>query len=277
MAKINPDDFVFAFDLPPEDAIEYLEKKGYAITFDWREMLNEAHARAFTVAKVMQLEVLTQIREELERAQRKGLTFEEFRKNLKPRLSDAGWWHEKFVKNPETGEWKAVDLSNPSRLENIFRTNMQSALMAGRLTQQMETIKTRPYARLIAISDNRTTSLCKRLNGTVFRLDDAKMLRIYPPNHFRCRDRIQTLTEAEVRRKGYTVAKAGTFFANKKNVPSEGFNAPPSVEWKPDIRKYAPDLRAAFTRSTKDGPPPYKPKKSIKAKNVGKVIAKRGA
>src|SRR5688572_23221385 len=169
---MNIGDFLFAFDLPAADAIDYLKEKGYAITWNWQEMLDEAHHKSFTVAKAMSADILTDIRSELERSQRSGLTFDEFKKALEPRLSEKGWWGKKYAKNPKTGEMEFVQLGSISRLENIFRTNMQSAYMAGRLTQQLDTIDRRPYGRFIATKDKRTTDRCRSLDGIIFRLDD---------------------------------------------------------------------------------------------------------
>ena len=58
MATIDPAFLQAMFDQPPADAIAYLQSKGLRITFNWQEMLDEAHARAFTVAKAMRLDVL---------------------------------------------------------------------------------------------------------------------------------------------------------------------------------------------------------------------------
>ncbi|MEX3023348.1 hypothetical protein AB3569_08775 [Acinetobacter baumannii] len=40
------------FELPPSDAMSYLEKKGFKIGWDWHETLDNAHSKAFTVAKL---------------------------------------------------------------------------------------------------------------------------------------------------------------------------------------------------------------------------------
>jgi hypothetical protein len=45
-------DLSYALTLPPEQAVKYFQAKGYKITWDWHEMWQEAHAKAFTVAKV---------------------------------------------------------------------------------------------------------------------------------------------------------------------------------------------------------------------------------
>ncbi|MFH4180577.1 phage head morphogenesis protein, partial [Acinetobacter baumannii] len=44
------------FTLPPEDAISYLEKKGFKIGWDWHETLDNAHSKAFTVAKIARMD-----------------------------------------------------------------------------------------------------------------------------------------------------------------------------------------------------------------------------
>ena len=48
--------------MEPKLAVDYLNAKGYAITWNWQEALEDAHARAFTVAKVTRMDVLETIR-----------------------------------------------------------------------------------------------------------------------------------------------------------------------------------------------------------------------
>lgn len=77
-------DLAYAARLPPKEAVAYFRAKGYNITWNWYEQLADAHARAFTVAKATRMDVLTTIREEVERAVSEGITREEFTRTLAP-------------------------------------------------------------------------------------------------------------------------------------------------------------------------------------------------
>jgi uncharacterized protein with gpF-like domain len=55
-------------------------------------MWQEEHARAFTVAKVANLDLLETIRASLDDVARNGGTFEQWQKDLVPELEKAGWW-----------------------------------------------------------------------------------------------------------------------------------------------------------------------------------------
>ena len=55
-------DLGYAIGLEPAKAIEYFESKGYKIGFRWQDVAAEAHAKAFTVAGVMKVDVLQDIR-----------------------------------------------------------------------------------------------------------------------------------------------------------------------------------------------------------------------
>ena len=72
--------------LPPAEAIAFFRKKGLAASFAWQDVWQAEHARAFTVAKAMTRGVLESIREELDTALAEGLTLEQFRIALRPRL-----------------------------------------------------------------------------------------------------------------------------------------------------------------------------------------------
>ena len=83
-------DLSFALGLPPEDAIKYFQSKGYKFSYDWHETKNGAHSKAFTVAKAMKLDILSDIRESVDNSISKGMTFEEFRRELEPKLRSKG-------------------------------------------------------------------------------------------------------------------------------------------------------------------------------------------
>lgn len=55
-----------AFNLPPEQAVAYFRQKGYRIGFDHRDVWQQQHQAGFTVAKAMQLDLLMDIRQQVD-------------------------------------------------------------------------------------------------------------------------------------------------------------------------------------------------------------------
>ena len=62
-----------AFSLPPEVAIDYFRRKGLQPTLSWADMVGEAHDRAFTVAKMTNIDLLSQVRSSLDAALAAGV------------------------------------------------------------------------------------------------------------------------------------------------------------------------------------------------------------
>ncbi len=197
---MNKVDLSYAFGLSPEKAVAYFRSKGYVIGWDWRETLHAAHAKAFTVAKVMKVDVLQDIREAVDKAIANGDTLTQFKQGLIPTLQKKGWWGE--VTNEQTGETAYV---GTRRLDTIYQTNLQTAYMTGRYRSMMENTDKRPYWQYIAVMDGRTRPAHRALHGKIFRFDDPIWNYIYPPNGFRCRCRVRALSAADVVRMGLTV------------------------------------------------------------------------
>lgn len=217
----QPIDLNFAINLPPEKAIEYFESKGYAISFRWDDMLNEAHAKAFTVAGAMKLDLLSAIRGELDTALKQGKTLQSFRKEMEPILKKHGFWGEVEVTDPQTGEVRKTNVT-PWRLRTIYRTNMQSAYMAGRYQAQTED-DNRPYLQYVALMDAKTRDSHAELNGTVLHKDDPWWDTNYPPNGWGCRCRVRARSERDIKRAGLKVLPPGS----AKNIAATGFKSNP--------------------------------------------------
>ena len=208
-AAIDRDVLAALFGREPADAIRHLEAKGLRITFNWQEMLDEAHARAFTVAKAMRVDILQDIRRALIDAMRQGKTFREFALELEPALRAKGWWGKGVHVDPDTLEARLVQLGSSRRLWTIYQTNLQSAFMAGRYKRQMQA-DAFPYLMYVAVMDARTRPSHAALNGKVYRKDDPAWDAIYPPNGFNCRCRTRALTEGQLAREGRRVEAAET-------------------------------------------------------------------
>ena len=242
-------DLAYAITLPPQKAIEYFESKGYAISFRWDDMLNEAHAKAFTVAGAMKLDLLAAIRGELDTALKEGNTLQAFRKEMTPVLKKHGFWGEVEVTDPQTGEVRTTNVT-PWRLRTIYRTNMQSAYMAGRYQAQTED-DNRPYLQYVALMDANTRDAHAGLNGTVLHKDDPFWDTNYPPNGWGCRCRVRARSERDVERQGLKVLARG----KATSVADKGFKSNPGkAAWQPELEKYNYDESRSYVESALAGP-----------------------
>lgn len=193
------------FQLTPERALAFLEDKGYRLTWNWWEMQREAHDHAFTVAKLARQDILSDIRGAVEQALAEGQTERWFREQLVGTLQRKGWWGKQVDVDPVTGEAQLYQAGSVRRLQTIYRTNLQTAYMAGRQRQFDAEIDRAPYVQYIAVMDSRTRPSHAALHGRVFRLDDPAWDIIAPPNGFNCRCRARNLSAREVERRGLTI------------------------------------------------------------------------
>jgi SPP1 gp7 family putative phage head morphogenesis protein len=238
MAK-KPVDLAYAFDLPPQEALKYFTDKGYILpkklSEGWQEVWQEAHSKAFTVARVTRMDVLDDIRGMVTKSLEEGITFEQFKKELMPKLQKKGWWG--IVQDEEGND---VQLGSVRRLKTIYDTNLRTSYMAGRYKDMYLNAKNRPYWMYDAKEDGRTRPAHKALDGVVYRYDHPFWDTHYPPNGWRCRCNVLPLTEGEVQEKGLTVktempSRSATDVGWDYNVGKAAFQ--------PDLEKY--DYRVA--------------------------------
>lgn len=196
-------DLSHACNLPPREAIQYFESKGMKISFRWQDVWREAHARAFTVAGVTKQDLLADIKAATATAIAEGQSKTQFRQGLEDTLKRKGWWGKGDIVNPDTGEVRKGERGSASRLNLIYRQNMQSAYNAGRYKQQVESAAVAPYWRYMAVMDAKTRPSHAAMNGLVYRYDDPIWQTMYPPNGWHCRCRVDTLSERSFKRGEY--------------------------------------------------------------------------
>ncbi|PPA30457.1 phage head morphogenesis protein [Aeromonas jandaei] len=197
-------DLGFAYTLAPAEAIAYFESKGYVIGFNWHDVEAVAHAKSFTVAGVLKLDVLKDIRDGLQSALDNGDTYREFEQNLLPLLEQKGWIGKGLVADPKTGELKGKQLT-PRRLKTIFDTNIQSSYNAGRYVQQMANVADRPYLERVAVMDIHTRPTHAALNGFTAPADDPVWDYLYTPDGYGCRCRVRARSQSDVDKYGLNV------------------------------------------------------------------------
>ena len=187
-----------AFDLPPEEAIAFFRDKGLLASFAWQDVWQQEHEIAFTVAKMADLDLLSDLRDALDQAIADGLTLQDFKAQITPRLVSAGWWGVREQVDPETGAKQLVQLGSPRRLETIFRTNMMTSYAAGEWQQIEETSEDAPFLMYDAVDDNRTRPQHRQWDGTVLRWDDPWWQTHRPPNGYNCRCSTIQLSQDEL-------------------------------------------------------------------------------
>jgi SPP1 gp7 family putative phage head morphogenesis protein len=267
-------DLKFALNLPPAEAIKWFESKGYAVTWNWEEQIGPAHNRAFTVAKVMTLDILQTVRDGVSKALAEGQSERSFKQNLAPLLKQKGWWGRQTVEGTDGEE--TVTLGSPYRLKTIYQTNMQSAMMAGRQKDFLENVDDRPYWQYVAVLDERTRPMHRRLDGRVFRYDDPFWQKFSPPLGYRCRCRIRALSERDIQKQDLTVESSDGLLSDKNKLLSirSGIEVPVTVlhdpegeihpdpgfghnkldmSWNPDLEKYDPQLAREHVKATLKG------------------------
>ena len=182
-------------NLPPVEAVQHFRAKGFHVGFDWRDT---EHLRSFTVAKAMRVDILQDIRGEVDRAIADGITFREFRDNLETALRARGWWGRQPVVDPLTGESRIVQLGSPRRLRTIFDTNLRMAYAKGRWERIERVAEARPWLRYVAVQDARARPEHMAWHGTVLPVDHPFWRSHYPPNGWRCRCTVEQLSDHDL-------------------------------------------------------------------------------
>ncbi len=203
----------FDFNLPPKDAIAYLEGKGLQLSFHYDEIMHEAHHTAFTVAKVTRLDLLSDIHDSIIRAQRDGIPFEQWKNDLTPTLKKYGWWGETSVADPKTGEPKDIYVGS-RRLRTIFDTNMRVSYSVGRYKQMMS-LEDAVYWCYIAILDSHSRPSHAAKHMTILHRDHPWWILNYPPNAWNCRCKVRAYSLAALQAMGYNVSDI-----NPENIAS---------------------------------------------------------
>lgn len=191
--------------LPFKEAIQSFRDKGYAISFDHRDMEREEHAYNFTVAKAINRDVLTDIRSAVDSAIAEGRTLDDFRKELTPKLQQKGWWGTQEMIDPLTGETKLVRTGSSSRLKTVFETNLRTSYAAGRWEQVQRTKTVFPYLRYIHGPSKVPRPEHLSWHNMVLPVDDPWWLTHYPPNGWGCSCTVQQLGAEDAARLGLKI------------------------------------------------------------------------
>lgn len=231
-------DFIF------KEAVEFLKKKKPLTAAEYKALDNEYRAKAFTVSGYTSLEVLQKFLDELTDACENGKTKKEFMDTINDFLERNGY-----------------EGLNPFNADVIFRTNMQTAYNAGHYKSMTNPTakKLRPYWQYVTAGDVEVRESHAMMEGRIYAADDPIWDIWYPPNGFRCRCSVVSLTRNQVERSGEPVSRELPYDVDYSTgevlykYPDKGFsNNPAKDTWKPDLSGIAPNLKKAFMEREDD-------------------------
>jgi len=183
----------FDFMLPFALAIEYFKDKIAIDTRTWQDLLGDVHNQAFTTAGSAGEAFLMDMATAVDDIMQHGGTWNNFQRAFDDIVEKYGW---------------SYHGSRGWRSKLIARQNIRNAYQAGRWQQMTdpEVLKLRPY--LIYRHGHSVIPRKKHLawDGLVLKATDPFWKTHYPPNGFNCSCSAYSLSERDVKNRGYTVA-----------------------------------------------------------------------
>ena len=167
------------FNVPFSEAIKAAQQKRVVLPeVYYGELQGLARQQAFSIAGLASLDQLTTVRDSLAAKLQNGQTFRQWQKDIL--------------------ESETLDLPK-HRLDNIFRTNIQSNYNRGRWERFTEGKAMRPYLMYDAINDSRVRPTHLAMDGIIRPVDDPFWKTHAPLNGYRCRCRLISLSEGQAR------------------------------------------------------------------------------
>lgn len=223
-------------DMTFQEAVEYFKERVPVPADTFYQIAGEYRALAFTVSGYTKAQILKRFYDALLSALEDGGTLREFQSDMQDFL--------------ETDGYEGLA---PQQAELIFRTNIQTAYNVGHYQQMTDpaVMELRPYWQYDAVNDASTRPSHLAMDGKVFPAGSPVWDVWFPPNGFKCRCTVKTLSRRQVERRGLTVE---TEFPAVEPDPHFGTN-PAKVRFQPDLKGYPEPLVKAYRTREKAGPP----------------------
>lgn len=191
-----------SFSLAPQEALAFFRAKGLEPRFDWRDMLHEQHDVGFTVAKMLDLDLLSDVKNAVDQAIAEGKSLQWFKDELTLLMISRGWWGRQEMVDPATNEVSDVQLGSSRRLKIIYDTNLRTSYAAGHWSKVVKNAEAAPYLWYVAVDDDRTRPAHRAWSGLILRWDDPWWDTHYPPNGWNCRCIVIQLSGRDLKKMG---------------------------------------------------------------------------
>lgn len=169
----------------PKEALRYFKQKGVKPGFSYLDVWKQEHAKAFTVAKLMEKDLLDKVRGSIKGALERGESFQTWQGKVADVFDKSGW------------SAYGTEDNKPTRLRKIFETNMKVARAAGQWERIERTKRALPYLQYqLGPSEVHRTDH-EQWDGLILPVDDPWWDEHMPPNGWGCKCHVRQLTRAE--------------------------------------------------------------------------------
>ena len=221
-----------------EEAVSYFDKKVPVTAGVFYDLADHYRAPGIYRIRLHGSQIIKKFYDELLDALENGTTMEQFRQSMSGFLERQGY-----------------EGLTPFQADNIFRTNIQTAYQAGHYEQMTDpdVMRLRPYWQYDAVNDSHTRPSHLAMDGRVFPADSPVWDTWYPPNGFRCRCTVTTLSARQVKERGLKVETEAPQAADIGDgrivqvLPDPSFRHNPAKRpFKPDLEGYPEALKRAY-------------------------------
>lgn len=210
------------FKMKFDEAIKSFLDKTPILYDEIEEITQLVRSNFVWLKKSTDLEATTRLFDNMKKSMEEGTTFKQWLKDCEETINKLGLGKQGYY------------------LENVYRTNMMTEYSIGNYKQQMECIEDYPYWEYCAIEDNRTSTLCKNLDGVVKRFDDPFWSAYYPPNHYQCRSSVISRSKEEIKKFNLKVSK------KEIDIDVKSFKGNPAEIYWSNIKNNAQTKQGSF-------------------------------
>lgn len=180
-------------DTPPVPAelARFFQSKNLRPSFSYREVWGEEHRLAFTVAKVLNNDLLSEFRTQIIRAQQEGIPFKQFARDIAPALERAGWWSTVSPNKEPSKKTKA------RRLQIVYDTNLRMARAHGQWERIQRRKRVQPYLRYRLGPSEKHRPEHAAKDGLIYPADHPFWRQHFPPNGYGCKCWAEQLTRRQ--------------------------------------------------------------------------------
>lgn len=187
--------------LKNEQTIIHFNNKVLLTSQSYLDVKAYEHALAFTVANMLDKDLLQDTHDLIAKSLENGTDFREFKKQLKPLLLKKGW----LGFDDGLTDKKAINEQNRQinrRLRTIYHTNLQTAYSAGQWERIGQTKEFLPYLQYMpSVSENARLEH-KKFYNIVRPVDDPIWQSIFPPNGFGCKCWVKQISKTKAEKIG---------------------------------------------------------------------------